>query len=339
MDVDDLGASGARWKRPALIAASVAICVAAGAWLMAGDSEAPPVARAFQIPAVETREAPGRQAPVAVQAQRLEDVFTIDVDAQSQDSLVRPADTGLDASGALDVSDPELDTAPEPNAQLASVAGAPAVSPAARTAGSLADVESAATAAKPERAPSEDPADTSPVRAGTTAEPADAPGAAADTAPGEAAATSAARADSAPELTGDLAKAQPPAGGEMPAIGRPMTSGPASGPNDYGPVPAPAPVDAGPLAVTMAELEFERFTEPKYPRSRDARTTRGWVQLEFTVNADGSTSDVRVADSSPPEVFDEAAMTAARKWRFKPYTVNGETVPVTSIVRLRFEPR
>ena len=127
--------------------------------------------------------------------------------------------------------------------------------------------------------------------------------------------------------------------GELVSIGPPPPVGSATDPNDYGPAPAPVPVNTGPLEVSMSDLEFDRFAEPKYPRSRDARNKRGWVQLDFTVNADGSTSNVSVAESSPPGTFDEAAMSAARQWRFKPYVVDGEAVPVNSVVRLRFEPR
>lgn len=89
----------------------------------------------------------------------------------------------------------------------------------------------------------------------------------------------------------------------------------------------------------MSELDFERFVEPRYPRSRAVRKKRGWVEVQFQVNADGNTSEVQVMGSSPPEVFDEAATDAVAKWRFKPPLVDGEPVAVTTIIRLRFEPK
>ena len=89
----------------------------------------------------------------------------------------------------------------------------------------------------------------------------------------------------------------------------------------------------------MSELDFDRFVEPRYPRSRAVRKKRGWVEVQFQVNGDGTTSDVQIAGSSPPEVFDEAASDAVSKWRFKPHLVDGEPIAVTTIVRLRFEPQ
>ena len=89
----------------------------------------------------------------------------------------------------------------------------------------------------------------------------------------------------------------------------------------------------------MSELDFDRFVEPRYPRSRSARKRRGWVELRFQVNENGKTSNIEVAASEPPEIFDEAATYAVSKWRFKPRMVNGEATTVITAIRLRFEPQ
>ncbi len=48
------------------------------------------------------------------------------------------------------------------------------------------------------------------------------------------------------------------------------------------------------------------------------RGITGWVELEFTVLADGSTGDIVVTNSNPRRTFDTAAMTAVGQWRYKP---------------------
>lgn len=72
---------------------------------------------------------------------------------------------------------------------------------------------------------------------------------------------------------------------------------------------------------------------PVYPRSQSSRGTEGWVQLQLEIDAEGKTQDLRVVDSSIATVFDEAALTAARSWRYEPATLDG--VPVSSEYQLR----
>ena len=42
------------------------------------------------------------------------------------------------------------------------------------------------------------------------------------------------------------------------------------------------------------------------------------MQVEFTINPDGSVGGVRVVRSTPPRVFDRAALIAVKRWRFQP---------------------
>ena len=52
----------------------------------------------------------------------------------------------------------------------------------------------------------------------------------------------------------------------------------------------------------------------------------GSVVLEFTIAADGTTKDIVVVESSPPGLFDQAAVEALGKWRYKPKIENGQPV-------------
>ena len=67
---------------------------------------------------------------------------------------------------------------------------------------------------------------------------------------------------------------------------------------------------------------------PQYPRERMLDGTEGWVRIAFTIEADGSVSGASVVDAAPRRgVFDHAALSAIRHWRFEPKRDNdGEPV-------------
>ena len=81
-----------------------------------------------------------------------------------------------------------------------------------------------------------------------------------------------------------------------------------------------------------------RSVQPAYPPEAAAAGLRGIVILELTIDTAGKVTDVRVVRSVPP--FDEAAVTAARRWEYEPSVVGGHpspvrlTVPVTFSLRL-----
>ena len=57
---------------------------------------------------------------------------------------------------------------------------------------------------------------------------------------------------------------------------------------------------------------------PEYPRKAALKKIEGWVKLEFTVQGDGSVTDIKIIDSKPRRVFNRAAIKAISKWKFKP---------------------
>ncbi|MGH8373537.1 MAG: TonB family protein [Gammaproteobacteria bacterium] len=77
---------------------------------------------------------------------------------------------------------------------------------------------------------------------------------------------------------------------------------------------------------------------PGYPREAYLDHTQGWVDVEFTIDVDGSVSDVTVVDSHPHIVFDKAARHGVTAWRFTPYTVNGVAQPKRMKLRINFKP-
>jgi protein TonB len=76
---------------------------------------------------------------------------------------------------------------------------------------------------------------------------------------------------------------------------------------------------------------------PNYPARAASRHIEGWVTVEFTITTDGSVDDAVVVSSEPEAIFDEAALTAISKWKFKEKNVNGVAVTQRAVQRLQFK--
>jgi len=121
-------------------------------------------------------------------------------------------------------------------------------------------------------------------------------------------------------------------------------SSPPSPTPSLGPAPpggALADTTAASPAVPFSSLTVRRYVEPTYPRNAAARRLPGWVDVSFTIEPSGRTRDVRVVGADPPGLFDEAALAAVRRWRFAEMEdgTGAATGPVTSQIRVRFDPR
>ncbi|MGE4070729.1 MAG: energy transducer TonB [Lysobacterales bacterium] len=103
-------------------------------------------------------------------------------------------------------------------------------------------------------------------------------------------------------------------------------------------IPAPAAAEPEPPAPTPAApvLRVEEPRQivdaaPAYPSQALQRRIEGVVELEFSVERDGSVSGIEVIASDPARIFDREAVRAAQRWRFEPRRENG--VAVESRVR------
>lgn len=110
------------------------------------------------------------------------------------------------------------------------------------------------------------------------------------------------------------------------------------------PEAAREPVSAGPGGITDTRIEREYRAlsrpEPAYPDQARVRGIEGYVVLEFTVTAAGTTRDLRVLEASPVDVFDAAALAAARQFRYQPRIQAGAPVDVPGVrSRIRFQIR
>lgn len=70
---------------------------------------------------------------------------------------------------------------------------------------------------------------------------------------------------------------------------------------------------------------------PIYPRRAQSRGIEGYVIVEFTVSKQGSVKNPFVVDAQPADLFNQAAIDAALKFKYKPRVVNGEPAEVAGV--------
>ncbi|HEX4872119.1 MAG TPA: energy transducer TonB [Nevskiaceae bacterium] len=110
----------------------------------------------------------------------------------------------------------------------------------------------------------------------------------------------------------------------------------------FGDVAADVEVDSGDAMGLGAGSDGDYLpivkVSPVYPPRALQRQIEGWVLVEFTVSATGTVKDVRAIDADPTGVFEQAAIDAAQKFRYKPRVVAGKPVDVTGVQNvIRFE--
>ena len=90
-------------------------------------------------------------------------------------------------------------------------------------------------------------------------------------------------------------------------------------------------------AALASQLKQIRSASPEYPPGALSHQISGSVLLSYTVDTSGVTRDVHVIEATPTGVFDNAAITAVRRWRYAPIIVNGTAVEVPVKTHVRFE--
>lgn len=75
---------------------------------------------------------------------------------------------------------------------------------------------------------------------------------------------------------------------------------------------------------------------PRYPAKARKLNIEGDVLVEAEIDDRGRPREVRVKQGLAPEL-DEAALSAVKRWRFQPATVEGRAVPSTHVIRIRFK--
>jgi protein TonB len=100
---------------------------------------------------------------------------------------------------------------------------------------------------------------------------------------------------------------------------------------------APRP-SVGPAARADSSPRLTHLVAPTYPPEARAHNLGGSVTVQFTIDINGVPREVRVVKSTPPGVFDRAAIDAVTRWRYQPVLINGNPMEVTKQQSIHFDP-
>ncbi|HET6632113.1 MAG TPA: TonB family protein [Rhodanobacteraceae bacterium] len=109
----------------------------------------------------------------------------------------------------------------------------------------------------------------------------------------------------------------------------------AKAPPPAAPEPAPEPKVVKPVGPTRGAL-LVKSAQAVPPRMAVRRHRSGWVDVVFTVDAQGNVVDAHVSDSQPSHVFDRAAIAAVERYKFKPALKDGVPIATKAKQRINF---
>jgi protein TonB len=97
--------------------------------------------------------------------------------------------------------------------------------------------------------------------------------------------------------------------------------------------PIVAPAAAAPAPPTP---HLARMVQPEYPYEAQRSGAEGWVNVSLSVTPAGNVIDPRVEQSSNGTLFNRAALTAVRKWRYEPFASTDPLATQRLMVRVEF---
>ncbi len=79
--------------------------------------------------------------------------------------------------------------------------------------------------------------------------------------------------------------------------------------------------------------------EPQFPQEAAMKgISKGWVRLVVDIGTDGSVSQAHVIEARPRNIFEQAAVKAVLKWKYRPKMIEGKAVVRKGIkIQLDFE--
>ncbi|GAB3028291.1 energy transducer TonB [Bowmanella dokdonensis] len=126
---------------------------------------------------------------------------------------------------------------------------------------------------------------------------------------------------------------EPPPQMEQPQMDSPTPNAEGSGGMDFSADVGGDMAIGGGLALEGGDGEYLPIVKvaPVYPRRALQRGIEGYVIVEFTVTKAGTVSNPFVVEANPEGIFEEAAMDAALKFKYKPRVVNGQAAEVSGV--------
>jgi protein TonB len=86
------------------------------------------------------------------------------------------------------------------------------------------------------------------------------------------------------------------------------------------------------LPMDSVEQEY-----PRYPSEAQKKQLEGTVVVRYVIGTNGRVKDVEIIDPSVDKMFDEAAVEAIRRWRFRPLIKDGKRIEVVHELAVNFE--
>lgn len=125
---------------------------------------------------------------------------------------------------------------------------------------------------------------------------------------------------------------EPPPEMEQPQLDAPAPDSADSGLDFAADLGADVALDGG-LALDTGDGEYVPITKVQavYPRRALQRGIQGYVVVEFTVNKIGAVVSPVVIEAEPQGIFEQAALDAVVKFKYKPRVINGEPTPVAGV--------
>lgn len=91
-----------------------------------------------------------------------------------------------------------------------------------------------------------------------------------------------------------------------------------------------------PTIVDVSSLTPVSMLPPQYPFRALDQGIEGWVTVIYRIDEAGNTRDAVVVEAQPPGVFEQAALTAVARWRFRTPYRSPDEPPIYARARINF---
>jgi periplasmic protein TonB len=102
-------------------------------------------------------------------------------------------------------------------------------------------------------------------------------------------------------------------------------------------VEAPPAPPAPPKMIPPSAVQYLEATPPEYPRTSRRLNEAGTATVRVYIDERGLPAIVQLSRSSGFARLDESALAAVKKWRFKPYSENGQPTAGYALIPVMFE--
>ena len=88
------------------------------------------------------------------------------------------------------------------------------------------------------------------------------------------------------------------------------------------------------VSPAVAEGQRTHYVAPVYPEEAKKNHIQGDVVVQLNIDTEGNPTDVTVVQGHP--ALADAAVTAIRQWKYKPYLLDGKPVMIETTALVKF---